>query len=79
MRQLKVRHVIHVACTAWVWPPYGLFFYHLIEPKYIFSISIRNSNFTCLDSYVRLRSLQHNPITDLSRIVTSGIGNVYEL
>ena len=79
MRQLKVRHVIHVACTAWVWPPYGLFFYHLIEPKYIFSISIRNSNFTCLDSYVRLRNLQHNRITDLSRIVTSGIGKVCEL
>ena len=26
VRQLKVRHVIHVACSAWVWPPYGWFF-----------------------------------------------------
>ena len=57
----------------------GDFFYHLIEPKYILSISIKNSNFTCLDSYVRLRNLQHNRITDLSRIVTSGIGEVCEL
>ena len=35
--------------------------------------------FTCFDSYVRLRKLQRNRITDLSRIVTSGIEEAYEL
>ena len=47
--------------------------------EYILLISISNLTFTCFDSYVRLRSLQHNRITNLSRIATIGKGQVNKL
>ena len=51
MRQLNV---IHIACTAWVWPPYGYFlsFYwtkiYITTGEYIFLISISNLNLLAL-------------------------------
>ena len=76
------KHSLYCLGVATIWVIFFSFYstkIYITTGAYILLISINNSIFTCLDSYVRLRHLQQNRITDLSRIVKSGIGHVFQM
>ena len=74
-------HSLYCLGVATIW----VFFFILLNQnlyhhrRVYFLDQHQQFDFTCFDSYVRLRKLQRNRITDLSRIATSGIEEVYEL
>ena len=77
------RHTHSLYCvgvaTTWVFLSIYWTKIYISTGEYILLISISNLTFTCFDSYVRLRSLQHNRITNLSRIATTGKGHLNKL
>ena len=77
------RHTHSLYCvgvaTTWVFLSIYWTKIYISTGEYILLISISNLTFTCFDSYVRLRSLQHNRITNLSRIATTRKGHLNKL